>query len=290
MYYVHWDRAAVRAAAAPRNSVRARVAAKKGAKGFGGTFPRPCMLAEVAAGAGETAAIAVNGAISSKTNEAAVAWVEAADYGLTSVCSAYGAAAGAKSAFNAARAASKSKSIAAAARAAASVGNAANAFSFLCNAAEAATSVLVATDPQTDDDTTAHLAAVNTYTDMACTAIALAMGIATADPVMILASAIALTIQLVTMIISNLPPQSEIDPRFNAGHKVQVYEQAYAQGECLSEVEHALLTPLLMFYTELHSSAGNSRYGFYVDAVDYSDSSPNLHTFSRNLYPAFPKN
>ena len=124
-----------------------------------------------------------------------------------------------------------------------------------CNAAEAVMSAQVAKN----GDNSA-LAQANTGVEMGCSLVGIAIGFATGDPLMILASAFALVMQII-----QLASEEESKPE-----SVKVYENAYSAGEsCLNDDEEILFTPLLFFYTGLHSNHPNGRYGYYVHGIEF---------------------
>ena len=217
---------------------------------FRGVTGAPCISLEVGAGALETASIAATGGDSKITG-----LVEGLDYGITGACTL----------------ASAANDFADAHR----LSGGANIVGAICNVVEAGMEVAATQDSGND-----ALGHANTYVDIGCAAAGILIGFATADPIMVIASAFALIMQIMPLI------EAAIMNAANSGFTKQLYLEAYENGsECVNEETEILSTPLLMFYTGLHSNSGkapHSRYGYYVQAVDYSSADG----INRSLFPA----
>ena len=297
--YAIWDYNLMRKAVAASSNMDASGAITRNSLGFEGSFPQLCQGVEIAAGGAETAVTYLttvgHGGNAGTDN---VNTVDGLDYGITAICSGYGA----RSLFRSAVATSISARAAATTVAAARAGSNAVALidrqvaleaankealkavrnlaggvvSAICNAAEAATSFAAVGKA---DDT--RVTDANRYTDFACSIAGLLVAVLTWDPVMGLVSAISLIIQGISMWLPSPTPRP-IPP-------MQVYAEAYEYGQFLTEPQEFLLFPLL-FYSGLHSNDAVSSYGLYIQAVDYEQTIRDSDTFNpreytRTLYP-----
>ena len=241
---------------------------------FMGLSASPCLAVEGGIGLGATISMGVSGVDSVTTGV-----LESVDYGVTAACGALSSffiyARSTATALSAASAAAKGGR--AAAQAAATAAQSATRWSLFGNLMGAACNALecgmqaAATNPNASD----NVKTANIDVDITCAAAGILVGFATADPVMIVISAVALVLQLVVM---QFEMMSQHDNVFNP------YVAPYESGStCVADEVEFISVPLLMFYTELHTNYGKSRYGFYVQPINYSDTSP---TFMNNLFPA----